>query len=49
MNKENNNDYLSKKIVPFDIKNVGNIEDLLIKLQSCGFQGRNLGRALEIL
>jgi len=28
---------------------VRNIEDLLIKLQSCGFQGRNLGRALEIL
>ncbi|MFO7795158.1 MAG: deoxyhypusine synthase family protein [Promethearchaeati archaeon] len=49
MNRENKNDYLSKKIVPFDIKHVGNIEDLLIKLQSCGFQGRNLGRALEIL
>jgi deoxyhypusine synthase len=42
-------DYLSKKIIPFDPENVENIDDLLTSLQTCGFQGRNLGIALNIL
>jgi len=42
-------DFLSKKIIPFNPKNGGNVESLLENLQSCGFQGRNLGRALEVL
>lgn len=49
MAQEKKEDYLSKKIVPFEIKKVENVLDLLEKLQDCGFQGRNLGRALEIL
>lgn len=46
---EKKQDYLSKKIVPFEIKKGGSILDLLVSLQDCGFQGRNLGIALEIL
>ena len=42
-------DYLTKKIVPFDAKTIKNIDDMLISLKSCGFQGRNLGIALDIL
>ncbi|MFX0006762.1 MAG: deoxyhypusine synthase family protein [Promethearchaeota archaeon] len=42
-------DYLIKKVKPFNPKNVNNIEDFLIALKSCGFQGRNLGLALDIL
>ncbi len=49
MSHEKNDDYLSGKIVPFKVKKVENIEDLLLKLQKCGFQGRNLGRAFEVL
>ncbi|MFX1338266.1 MAG: deoxyhypusine synthase family protein [Promethearchaeota archaeon] len=44
--KEN---YLLKKIRPYDVKKVSNINDLLSSLRYCGFQGRNLGQALEIL
>lgn len=48
MNQEDR-DYLSKKIIPFNVKSIRNVEDILIKLQNCGFQGKNLGIALEIL
>lgn len=49
MVKYNKKDYLQKKIIPFDVKSIKNVEDCLVKLQNCGFQGRNLGIALEIL
>jgi deoxyhypusine synthase len=49
MNQNNKDNYLIKKITPFNVKKVKNIEDLLISLKECGFQGRNLGRALDIL
>ncbi|MDX1798215.1 MAG: deoxyhypusine synthase family protein [Candidatus Lokiarchaeia archaeon] len=42
-------DYLIKKVKPFNPKNVKNIDELLIALKDCGFQGRNLGLALDIL
>jgi deoxyhypusine synthase len=42
-------DYLIKKVKPFNPKTVKNINDLLIALKDCGFQGRNLGLALDIL
>ncbi|MFX0060219.1 MAG: deoxyhypusine synthase family protein [Candidatus Heimdallarchaeota archaeon] len=42
-------DFLIRKIIPFDAKKVKNIDDLLNSLRDCGFQGRNLGRALDIL
>lgn len=42
-------DYLLKKVQPFDVKKVSSIDDLLSSLRYCGFQGRNLGQALEIL
>ncbi|MHA2474764.1 MAG: deoxyhypusine synthase family protein [Promethearchaeota archaeon] len=43
------NKYLSKKILPFDPKKVNDINGLLTALKYCGFQGRNLGKALDIL
>lgn len=49
MTYHNKEDYLMKKISPIDPKNVRNVEDLLNSLKNCGFQGRNLGRALDIL
>jgi len=42
-------DYLIKKVQPFEVKKVKNIDDLLKSLKVCGFQGRNLGLALDIL
>ena len=42
-------EYLFRKIEPFDAKKVKTINDLLSLLKNCGFQGRNLGRALDIL
>jgi deoxyhypusine synthase len=42
-------DYLIKKVKPFDVKKIKKINDLLISLKDCGFQGRNLGLALDIL
>ncbi len=42
-------EYLIKKISPLDPKKVKNIDELLIALKNCGFQGRNLGKALDIL
>ncbi|MBN1214413.1 MAG: deoxyhypusine synthase family protein [Candidatus Lokiarchaeota archaeon] len=49
MLNHNSKNYLDKKIVPFNIKSVKNVEDLLVNLQNCGFQGKNLGIGLEIL
>ncbi len=49
MNTHQKEDYLIKKVKPFDVKRVKKIDDLLISLKDCGFQGRNLGLALDIL
>lgn len=49
MRHPNKDDYLVKKISPLDPKKVKNIDELLTALKTCGFQGRNLGRALDIL
>jgi deoxyhypusine synthase len=49
MTHHNKDEYLIKKIVPLDPKEVKNVDDLLRALKSCGFQGRNLGKALDIL
>ena len=42
-------DYLKQKVIPFVVNNVKNVKDLLISLKNCGFQGRNLGLAFDIL
>ncbi|MFX1304067.1 MAG: deoxyhypusine synthase family protein [Promethearchaeota archaeon] len=42
-------DYLIKKVKPFNPKIVTNVNDLITALKDCGFQGRNLGLALDIL
>ncbi|MFW9896737.1 MAG: deoxyhypusine synthase family protein, partial [Candidatus Thorarchaeota archaeon] len=42
-------EYLSKKIVPYDLKIVKNSNDFLKVIMNCGFQGGRLGKALEIL
>ena len=44
-----NNDYLQKKVKNFDPNEIETVENALNALQSCSFQGRNLGKALEIL
>lgn len=49
MEKHSKEDYLIKKVVPFKPKEVKNVEDLLKSLKYCGFQGRRLGIALDIL
>ncbi len=42
-------DYLIRKISPFDTNKIKNIDDLLKSLKLCGFQGKNLGIAADIL
>jgi deoxyhypusine synthase len=42
-------DFLIKKVKPFNPNNIKNVADLLAALKNCGFQGRNLGLALDIL
>ncbi|MHA1669597.1 MAG: deoxyhypusine synthase family protein [Promethearchaeota archaeon] len=42
-------DYLTRKIIPFDVKKITNINDLLNSLKNCGFQGKRLGIALDLL
>ena len=42
-------DYLKQKVIPFVVNDVKNVKDLLISLKTCGFQGRNLGLAFDIL
>jgi deoxyhypusine synthase len=49
MDDKNKEEYLIEKITPFNVNKVKNIEDLLNSLKKCGFQGRNLGKALDIL
>jgi len=49
MDKIHEEDYLSQKITPFNVNKVKNVDDLLGALKFCGFQGRNLGKALDIL
>jgi deoxyhypusine synthase len=49
MKSHDKEDYLIKKVVPFNSKNANTIDDLLKNLRFCGFQGRNLGRALDLL
>lgn len=49
MEKFSKEDYLIKKVIPFKPKEVANINDLLKSLKFCGFQGKNLGIALDIL
>ena len=49
MDKMHEEDYLSQKITPFNVNKVKNVDDLLGALKFCGFQGRNLGNALDIL
>ncbi len=45
----NSNLYLREKVTPFNPKSIKTFEDLLLSLQNCGFQARNLGHALDIL
>ena len=49
MDKMHEEDYLIQKITPFNLNEVKNVDDLLRALKYCGFQGRNLGKALDIL
>ena len=41
--------YLIQKIIPIDVKKIDNVNNLLTNLRSCGFQGGNLGKALDVL
>jgi len=49
MSKNRKEEYLIEKVSPFNVYKVKNVDDLLKSLKKCGFQGRNLGRALDIL
>ena len=49
MNSHQKEDYLIRKIQPYNAKNVKNVDDFLTALKECSFQGRNLGMALDIL
>ncbi len=49
MNNHQKEDFLIRKVKPFNPKFVKKIDDLLMALRDCGFQGRNLGIALDIL
>ena len=49
MSENQQDPFLIKKIIPFDIYKIKTTEDLLNSLKNCGFQGRNLGKALEVL
>jgi deoxyhypusine synthase len=42
-------DYLQRKIEPFNPSHVRTVEDALTELQGCSYQGRNLGTALEVI
>ena len=42
-------EFLTKKVSPFNVYQIKTIEDVLESLKNCGFQGRNLGKALDIL
>jgi len=49
MAEHDKSDYLSEKVRPFNPSDVKSVQDLLDQLKYCGFQGRNLGNALNIL
>ena len=49
MNNMPNDEYLKKKIKPFNVYQNKTVEEMLNSLKECGFQGRNLGIALDIL
>lgn len=49
MHKNSKRKFLKKKIEPFNPKRIKNITDLLTNLKKCGFQGRKLGQAFDIL
>jgi deoxyhypusine synthase len=49
MNDHQKEDFLIRKVKPFNPTSVKKVDDLLIALKDCGFQGRNLGIALDIL
>ena len=49
MNSHRKEDYLLRKIHPYNVNNVNNLDDFLTSLKECSFQGRNLGIALDIL
>ena len=42
-------EFLKRKISPFNIYQIKSVEGVLQSLKGCGFQGRNLGKALDIL
>ena len=44
-----NDDFLTKKVTPFNVYQIKSVEDVLKSLKYCGFQGRNLGKALDVL
>lgn len=48
-NSSRSEGYLQDPIQPFQPAQVTTVEDALVRLARCSFQGRNLGRALEIL
>jgi deoxyhypusine synthase len=41
--------YLDKKVEYYDPININSVEEALNALKNCGFQGRNLGSALDLL
>jgi hypothetical protein len=43
-----NSDYLHEKIKNYDPNEIESVENALNALKSCSFQGRNLGKALDI-
>lgn len=49
MHKNSKNKFLVEKVKPFNPKTIRNTEDLLFNLKNCGFQGRKLGQAFDIL
>ncbi|MFX1480511.1 MAG: deoxyhypusine synthase family protein [Promethearchaeota archaeon] len=49
MNTHHKEDYLIKKVKPFNVKEIKDMNDTLTALKDCGFQGKNLGLALDIL
>ncbi len=48
-NNTRRHNYLLKKIKPYDVKKIKTFDDMLSALKNCGFQGRNLGMALDLL
>jgi deoxyhypusine synthase len=49
MNEEQDSHFLFKKVAPFNVYKIKTIENLLDSLKGCGFQGRNLGKSVDIL